>query len=168
MLCSASLLIIDGVFCAENAWEPHPAVDFTIFGGIQLPEFWVTVWISGPNTWGYFMEFDFDQRLFDVSPPFYPTYDTGTGIEDDSAGLNTEPLLRVQGNPFGNNLILNITSDVAVTCDVYLLDLSGRMVRESSIRDRVTIQTVDLPCGTYILLLELPGGILKSYKVVKL
>lgn len=168
MLCSGSLLIIDGVFCAENAWEPHPAVDFTIFGGIQLVREWITAYISGSNTWGYFIEHDFDQRLFDVSPPFYPTYDTGTGIEDDPASLNTEPLLRVQGNPFGDYLILNITSDIAVTCDVYLLDLSGRMVRESSIRDTVTLQTADLPCGTYILLLESPGGIHQSYKVVKL
>ncbi len=146
----------------------HPAVDFTVFGGIQLPEFRVTVWISGPLTWGYFMEFDFDQRLFDVSPPFYPTYDTGTGIEDDPAGLITEPLLQVQGNPFHDNLILSITSDIATTHNVYLMDLSGRMLRESSIRDTVTLQTDDLPCGTYVLLVESPDGSHQSYKVVKL
>jgi len=168
MLCSGSLLIIDGLFCAENAWEPHPAVDFTMFGSIQLPKYYITVYVGGTNTWGYFIKPDFDQRLFDVSPPFYPTYDTGTGIEEDPAGLNTEPLLRVQGNPFGDYLILNITSDIAVTHDVYLLDLSGRMVRESSIRDTVTLQTGDLPCGTYILLVESPDGIHQSYKVVKL
>ena len=168
MLCSGSLLIIDGVFQAENAWEPHPAVDFTIFGGIQLPEFWVTVWISGSNTWGYFMEFDFDQRLFNISPPFYPTYDTGTGIENDPPELITEPLLRIQGNPFHDNLVLSITSDITATHSVFLLDLSGRMVREGSIMDTVTLQTDELPSGTYILLIESPDGFQESYKVVKL
>ena len=168
MLCSGSFLIISGLFEAENPWEPHPAVDFIILGGIQLVSEYITAWVSGSSTWGYFIEFDFDERLFDVSPPFYPTYDTGTGIEEDPVGLNTEPLLRVQGNPFRDNLILTITSDIAITHDVYLLDLSGRVVKESSIRDTATIRTGDLPCGTYILLLESPGGILESYKVVKL
>ena len=168
MLCSGSFLIISGLIEAENPWEPHPAVDFTIFGGIQLVSEWITAWISGSNTWGYFIEHDFDQRLFDVSPPFYPTYDTGTGIEDDPAGLITQPLLQIKGNPFHENLVLSITSDIVTTHTVYLMDLSGRMVRESSIRDTVTIQTDDLPCGTYVLLVESSGGSHQSYKVVKL
>ena len=168
MLCSASMLMISGLFEAENPWEPHPAVDFTIFGGIQLVTEYITAYISGPLTWGYFIEHDFDERLFDVSPPFYPTYDTGTGIEENPAILITEPLLQIQGNPFHDNLVLSITADISTTHNVYLLDLSGRRVRESSIRDTITLQTGDLPCGTYILLVESPDGIHQSYKVVKL
>jgi len=168
MLCSGSLLILDGVFEAENPWEPHPAADFTLFGGIQHYSEAITAYISGPNSWGYFLGFDFDQRLFDVSPPFYPTYDTGTGIEENPAILITEPLLQIQGNPFHDNLVLSITADISTTHNVYLLDLSGRRVRESSIRDTITLQTGDLPCGTYILLVESPDGIHQSYKVVKL
>ena len=80
----------------------------------------------------------------------------------------TQPLLQIQGNPFHDNLVLSITSDIATTHTVYLMDLSGRMVRESSIWDTVTLQTDDLPCGTYVLLVESPGGSRKSYKIVKL
>ncbi len=168
MVCSGSFLIISGVLKAENPWEPHPAVDFTIHGGIQLPDEGITAFISGSQTWGYFINRDFDQRFFMAGPPFYPTYDTGTGIEDDPAGSMIEPLLRVQGNPFHDNLVLSIISDMASSHDVYLMDISGRIVRESSIRDSVTLQTDDLPCGTYVLLMEMPDGSHQSCKVVKL
>lgn len=115
------------------------------------------------------MGFDFDQRFFMAGPPFYPTYDTGaTGIEDDPSGYTTESVLQVQANPFYDNLVLSITSDMVSSHAVYLMDISDRIVRESSIRNSVSLQTDDLLCGTYILLMRTPDGSCQSCKVLKL
>ena len=168
MLCSGSFLLLEGMFFAENPWEPHPAVDFTFHGGLQAVKEYITAYIGGDNTWGYFIENEFDNRFFTSSPPFYPTYDTGTGIAGGSAQPIAGSIIEVLGNPFGETLVLELTDAGAGPCTVLLLDISGRLVLRSSITDVGVLQTGELPSGTYVLVVETADGIRESRTVVRL
>ncbi|MBN2586095.1 MAG: T9SS type A sorting domain-containing protein, partial [Candidatus Fermentibacteraceae bacterium] len=160
MVISGSFLLCDGWFSAENPWEPHPAVDFTIFGGIQMIQEGITgYWTpySG-NSWGYFLNFDFDTRFFTQSPPFYPAFDTGTGIGGGPAAPAEDRLLAVMGNPFHGTLDIRLVTTADEPLKLYLLDISGRVVLQSLITDERSLPTEGLPSGTYMLVLESPRG----------
>ena len=168
MVCSGSFLLLEGMFFAENAWEPNPAVDFTVLGGLQTVEIYITAIIAAGDTMGYFLKNEFDSRFFTSSPPFYPTYDTGTGIAGGSGSPVTGGLIRILGNPFRETLVLDLTDADAGQCRVLLLDISGRLVLRSSITDAAVLQTGDLPSGTYVLVVETADGIRESRTVVRL
>lgn len=168
MVCSGSILAMDGILYTEFPWEPHPAVDFTIAGGIQMEDYGITAFISGPNTYGYFLQFDFDSRYFTASPPFYPVYDTGTPVSHGPAVFSALPGFRVNGNPFGESLEVELTAPADGPRELLLVDMSGRLVMRSPITDRRTLSTDRLPPGTYVLFLESAEGPGESIKVVKL
>lgn len=168
MLFSGSVLMPDGILYAENAWEPHPAVDFTIAGGVQLEDFGITAYISGQNTWGYFLQFDFDSRYFTASPPFYPMYDTGTSVSQGPAISSFQPGFHVLGNPFGEILEVELATPADGPRELLLLDMAGRLIISSTITDRRTLSTDRLLPGTYVLFLESPEGPGESLKVIKL
>lgn len=168
MVFSGSVLILDGIFYAEYPWEPSPAVDFTIAGGMQLVDYGITAIVSGPHTFGYFIQYDFDSRFFTASPPFYPMYDTGTGISWGTAGSYTNRGFRVNGNPFGETLEVELCCPTDIPGQLLLVDMAGRLVMRSSIKDRRTLLTDGLPPGTYIIVVESPEGVRESRNVVKL
>ena len=169
MVCSGSFLLLEGMFLAEHPWEPNPAVDFTILGGLQAVGEYITALITpAGDTMGYLIENEFDNRFFTSSPPFYPTYDTGTGIAGGSAQPIAGSIIEVLGNPFGETLVLELTDAGAGPCTVLLLDISGRLVLRSSITDTGVLQTGDLPSGAYVLVVETADGIMESRTVVRL
>ncbi|MFO8184693.1 MAG: T9SS type A sorting domain-containing protein, partial [Candidatus Aegiribacteria sp.] len=168
MVCSGSMLIPDGILYAENPWEPHPAADFTIAGGVQLEDYGITAYVSGQNTYGYFLQYDFDSRYFTASPPFYPIYDTGTAVSQGPAVSSFQPGFRVLRNPFGEMLEVELAAPADGPRELLLVDMSGRLVMNSTITDRRTLSTDRLPPGTYVLFLESPEGHGESLKVIKL
>jgi len=167
MVCSGSFLVIEGMFKAETYDpEPIPAVDFMIYGGMQNVEEGITTWPA--QNAGYWIKYDFDERFFTASPPFYPTYDTGTGIEEDPVIPADQPLFRVQGNPFHDRIFVTVSSGITGEVNARLMDISGRTVMEAGITGECYLPGENLPCGTYVLVLETPDGNLQSMKVVKI
>ncbi len=166
MVFSGSFLIVQGKFQTENPWEPSPAADFHIFGGIQMRDEGITAYVSGSNSWGYFASYDFDPRFFTASPPFYPTYDTSTGIEPESPP-SVESGLVVLGNPFESHLSVELSEPSREPGRLLLLDVSGRLVLQGSISDQCLFDTSELPPGSYLLIYESSAGT-ECRKVVKL
>ncbi len=65
-LYSASILLLEGKFQAENYSQPYPQADFTLFGGIQMREEGYT----SSSASGFSLLWEYDERLLNQSPPW--------------------------------------------------------------------------------------------------
>ena len=165
MTCSGSFLMADGHLVAENYSEPDPMVDFQVFGGTQLRSEGYTA-SSGR---GYRIVSEYDERLFSTSPPFYPIFDTGTGVGNHSMNSVTpEPLLILGSNPFFGSLNLTFPDSQESGNSLIVFDLTGRKVLSESMGSSLTLDTGDFPVGTYVIVLETPSGGICTVKAVKL
>ena len=165
MTCSGSFLMAEGYLVAENYHEPDPWVDFHVFGGTQLKNEWITAC----NGAGYRIVSEYDERLFSTSPPFYPIFDTGTGVEDHSLNpVIPEPVLKLGSNPFFGSLNLTLTDSQGSGNSLSIFDLSGRRLVSTSMGSSLTLDTGEFPAGTYVILLETPSGDICTVKAVKL
>jgi len=68
---SASILVLEGQFAAQNYMQPRSMVDFTLHGGIQMQREGFT---ASLNT-GFNICLEYDERLLNQSPPWYPGYE---------------------------------------------------------------------------------------------
>lgn len=154
---SASLLILDGVLKAENYTQPYPSVDFTLFGGVQFQEEGYT----GTTTAGFSFTAEYDTRLFNQSPPWYPEYQT--------SGFETEPYqnsnleLAASSNPFSSSVL--ITSSLPGTISV--LDSAGRVVQLAETDGQYVFNGSDLPEGLYVVVATGINGNRASLKLIK-
>jgi hypothetical protein len=169
MTVSGSFLLVNGKLRAQWFMEPNPGVELTVYGGIQMVEEGYTC-AYNPFTgyMGYRMKFEYDNRLFASSPPFYPTFDTGTGVGGGSAPPPPERMMNVLGNPFRETLEVRLERSLETPGELMLLDMAGRLVRRSSITEDKTLQTGNLPPGAYVLVLQSPQGIRETLKVIRL
>ncbi len=154
---SASLLLLEGVFKADNPYEPSPSVDFTLFGGIQLKAEGFTSTLNS----GFVLTFEYDTRLFNQSPPWYPEYQT--------SGIETEPYknnnleLTVSSNPFSSSVV--ITSSLPGTISV--LDSAGRVVQVTETEGQYLFNGSALPDGLYVVVATDTNGNQALLKLIK-
>jgi hypothetical protein len=71
----------------------------------------------------------------------------------------------VYPTPASTQLHINIFESTPEAAELFLLDLSGRIVRSYSLQNKTTIDVSELSRGAYILQLN-PGGVRASYKHV--
>ena len=71
----------------------------------------------------------------------------------------------VYPTPASTQLHINIFESTPEAAELFLLDLSGRIVRSYSLQNKTTIDVSELSRGAYILQLN-PGGVRTSYKHV--
>ena len=154
---SASILLLDGVFEAENYTEPTPQVDFILYGGIQMQQEGYT----GTMNSGFLICWDYDERLFNQSPPLYPQYEmSGVGSVDtplSALGLSASC------NPFSSSVSLAMTEPGTIT--VY--DSSGRIVDSCDTEGEWVWNGSLLPGGVYIVSANGMSGNSTSLRLVK-
>lgn len=154
---SASILLLDGDFEAENFMYPNPQADFTIHGGIQM----VTEGWTGTSSGGYRFVCDYDQRLAVQSPPHYPQYAL-QGTEGEHAAPVPAPPAAYP-NPFSS--VVTIESEPG-RLTVY--DASGRTVESTDTRGRLFFDGSNRPAGLYIVTVRDESGWRSSLLLIKL
>jgi len=168
LICSGSFLLAGGELYAQQPWEPYPYSSLSFQGAIQLVSQGITAYASPSDTTGYIIDFQFDERFFTQTPPFYPGYDTGTGVEDLEGDRPEAGLFRAWPNPFGSWLAVGLSSASAGSHSLALMDLCGRMVGGGPIADRRTLDTSELPPGVYLVVVRSPDGRTDARRVVRL
>jgi len=155
---SASLLLLEGELVAENYSQPRPAVNFTMYGGMQLQaEGYTSSGIGGFNIFP-----EYDERLFNQSPPWYPQYEM-SGIE--TAGTLLPGLeLSASCNPFFSTVALTMSQ--AGTMSVF--DSTGRIVGSCETEGDWEWNGSSLPQGVYVFVAEGVSGESSSLKLIKL
>jgi len=154
---SASILILEGQFAAENYTQPVPQVDFTLSGGIQMQSEGYT----GTPTSGFNLCLEYDERLLNQSPPWYPGYDI-SGVEE--ASEPSELILNASCNPVSS--CVTITSSEQSIFRVF--SSSGRLVDSSETVTHWAWNTASLPAGVYLVNAEGEGDQTSSMRLVKL
>jgi len=168
LICSGSFLLAGGELYAQQPWEPYPYSSLSLQGAIQLVSQGITAYVSPSDTTGYIPDHQFDERFFTQAPPFYPGYDTGTGVEDFGGELPEAGLFRAWPNPFGSRLTVCLSSSSAGSHTLMLMDVCGRRVESCPITDSRTLDTSELPPGVYLLVVRAPGGSTEARRVLRL
>ena len=154
---SASILLLDGVFEAENFTQPNPQVDFTLYGGCQIQQEGYT----GSSASGFALFWEYDERLFNQSPPWYPQYEL-SGVESADTPLSDLELI-ASCNPFSSSVSLTMTEPGTLT--VY--DSSGRIVDSCDTDGGWVWNGSLLPGGVYIVNAKGMSGNSTSLRLVK-
>ncbi|MCD6589138.1 MAG: T9SS type A sorting domain-containing protein [Candidatus Fermentibacteraceae bacterium] len=157
-LFSASILLLEGKFQAENYSQPYPQVDFTLFGGIQMRGEGYT----SSSASGFSLFWEYDERLLNQSPPWYPQYEL-SGVKTSNT-LTTGPELSVSSNPFSSSVLLNVSEP----CTVTIYDSSGRLLNIFNTNGEILWDGSALPPGVYILHVSGAVGNGTSLRLVKL
>jgi len=168
LICSGSFLLAGGELYAQQPWEPSPYASLDLMGGIALLSEGVTSFVTPFDTTGYILDFQFDERFFTQSPPFYPGYDTGTGVEDFEVERPEAGLFRAWPNPFESRLVVSLSAASAGSHTLTVMDLCGRRVRSCTITDSRSLDTSELPPGVYLLFVRSTDGRTEARRVVRL
>jgi hypothetical protein len=154
---SASILLLDGEFTAENFYNPTPRVDFTLYGGIQML---TEGWTCTPTS-GYRLVHDYDQRLLLQSPPHYPQYALQGTVAEQVAPVPASPA--AYPNPF--------TSTVTIDSEpgrLTVYDASGRTVQSTETDGRMLFDGSNCPVGLYMITVSDDSGRRSSLLLIKL
>jgi len=154
---SASILLLDGVFEAENYMYPIPQDDFTLYGGIQM----VTEGWTGTSSRGYRLVCDYDQRLAVQSPPHYPQYALQGTAAERTAPVPAPPA--VYPNPFST--VVTIESEPG---SLTVFDASGRTVQSTDTDGLFVFDGSNRPAGLYMVTVSDGNGRCSSLLLIKL
>lgn len=155
---SASILLLEGELLAENYTEPTPKVDFRLYGGIQMQQEGYT----GTAASGFDLIFEYDERLFNQSPPCYPQYETSSVESTNSLPFEFE--MAASCNPIHTSVSLAFSEPGYLT----IYDSSGRIVESTGVNGEWIWNSSSLPPGIYVLHTSGEGGATSSMKLVKL
>jgi len=154
---SASILLLDGVFEAENYMYPNPQVYFTLYGGIQM----VTEGWTGTSSRGYRLVCDYDQRLAVQSPPHYPQYALQGTAAERTAPVPAPPA--AYPNPF--SAVVTIESEPG---RLTVFDASGRTVQSTDTDGLFVFDGSNRPAGLYMVTVSDGNGRRSSLLLIKL
>ncbi|MEA3266695.1 MAG: T9SS type A sorting domain-containing protein, partial [Candidatus Fermentibacteria bacterium] len=154
----ASLLLLEGIFVAENIMQPNPAVNFTLYGGLQIQEEGYT----STSYSGFHLFPEYDERLFNQCPPWYPQYEM-SGIETADTPLSGL-VLSASCNPFFSTVALIMSEPGTIS----VFDSTGRIVGSCDTEGDWDWDGSSLPQGVYVFVAEGVSGESSSLKLVKL
>ncbi len=155
---SASILLLEGQFEAENYTQPYPQVNFTLYGGIQMQE----EGYAGTGTSGFQLLWEYDERFFNQCPPWYPQYEM-SGIETADTPLSGLEL-SASCNPFFSTVALTMSEPGTIS----VFDSTGRIVGSCDTEGDWEWNGSSLPQGVYVFVAEGVSGESSSLKLVKL
>lgn len=158
---SCSMILLSGEFRAEKYWEPSPQVELDLHGGFQI-DHWGYTSLSGS---GFDADVVYDERLFDESPPWYPSYEV-QGVAESGAGALPECRLAASSNPFAGSVTISLPWSGACVISVY--DAAGRLLERATASQRWTWQAQDRPAGVYVVRAVRPVGGASSVRLIHL
>lgn len=155
---SASILLLEGKLYSENYFEPNPIVDFTLYGGIQMREEGYT----STGSSGFDLNFEYDERLFNQCPPWYPQYETSSVESSSPYPLELE--FGASCNPIFSSVSLSLSEPGQIT----IFDSSGRVIESVWVNAEWFWNSSSLPSGIYVLHASGESGTTSSMRLVKL
>ncbi len=155
---SSSILLLEGQFEAEIISQPYPQVNFTLFGGMQIQAEGYT----GTGGTGFLIYWEYDERLFNQSPPWYPQYEM-SGVETADTPLSGLEL-SASCNPFFSTVALTMSKPGTIS----VFDSTGRIVGSCDTEGDWEWDGSSLPQGVYIFVAEGVNGESSSLKLVKI
>lgn len=141
---SCSMMLLSGEFRAERYWEPSPQVELDLYGGVQIDHWGFTC----TQYSGYDADVVYDERLFDESPPWYPSYEV-QGVAESGSGIAAERRLEASSNPFAGSVTVSLPW--GRSCRISVFDTAGRLVETASATESWTWNAHGLPAGMYVV-----------------
>lgn len=154
---SASILLLDGKFKAENYFYPVVKAVFTLYGGMQM----VVEGYTGTVYRGYDVVTLYDQRLAVQQPPAYPQYSVQAN-DPEHSGPVAAPIV-AHPNPFSSAVTVDSNSGTLAVHDV-----SGRCVSRCTTNGRLVLDFTDHPAGLYFVTVVEGSGAQSNTLMVKL
>ena len=155
---SASILLLEGSLKAEDYTQPVPQVDFTLYGGIQMQEEGYT----GTITSGFYLIYDYDERLLTENPPWYPLYEITSIEESNSLSFNLE--LTASANPFSTGVSLHVSEPANIS----IYDSSGRIVESADVDGELIWNSTSMPTGVFVVVATGDNGSMSTVRLIKL
>jgi len=159
---SSSVITLSGHLKSENPAVPEPLAEFILYGGFQGEG---EGWTSTSNS-GFDIEYSYDPRLQNQSPPWYPQSDllpVWETTEPEAPGLSLIP----GSNPFSSSVTFTVQGCDEV-CHIDIYNLSGRSIDTAEIQNSFIWSGERLPAGVYIIRIYSPAGEMAFISIIKL
>jgi hypothetical protein len=123
----AVMMSLNKNFEVEDWQIGPPRGELTIHGGIIVDYDVLTGSYDHVGTLisGYARDLHYDERMSELSPPFFPERPSVSGAEDEVAVLSLAPC---SPNPFGDSTVIRFSAPPGQRAAVNIYDVAGRLV----------------------------------------